>query len=77
MMKEAVEFMEQMKTPFYAWFAGALVLIIDHPDDVYTVLIREASMPLSQIAFTLSKILLSKIFLGAYVKIVHGKSFCL
>lgn len=44
MMKEAVEFMQQMQTPFYAWFAGALVLVIDHPDDAYTVLNSKSCM---------------------------------
>lgn len=44
MMKEAVEFMEQMQTPFYAWFVGALVLVIDHPDDAYTVLNSKSCM---------------------------------
>lgn len=44
MMKEAVEFMAQMKTPFYAWFGGALVLILDHPDDVFTVLNSKSCM---------------------------------
>lgn len=43
-MREAVGFMAQMKTPFYAWFAGALVLVIDHPDDVYTVLTSKSCM---------------------------------
>lgn len=43
-MKEAVEFMGQMKTPFYAWFGGALVLVIDDPDDVYTVLTSKNCM---------------------------------
>lgn len=44
MMKEAVEFMAQTTTPFYAWFAGALVLVIDHPDDAYTVLTSKSCM---------------------------------
>lgn len=44
MMKEAVEFMEQMQTPFYAWFAGALVMVIDDPDDVHTVLTSKSCM---------------------------------
>lgn len=44
MMKEAVEFMEQMDTPFYAWFGGALVMVIDHPDDVFTVLNSKSCM---------------------------------
>lgn len=43
-MKEAVEFMAQMKTPFYAWFGGALVMVIDHPDDAYTVLTSKYCM---------------------------------
>lgn len=44
MMKEAVEFMEQMNTPFYAWFGPALVMVIDHPDDVHTVLTSRSCM---------------------------------
>lgn len=44
MMKEAVEFMAQMKTPFYTWFGGALVIIIDDPDDVHTVLTSKSCM---------------------------------
>lgn len=43
-MKEAVDFMTGMKTPFYAWFAGALVIVIDHPDDAYTVLTSKSCM---------------------------------
>lgn len=43
-MKEAVEFMAQMRTPFYAWFAGALVMVIDDPDDVNTVLTSKSCM---------------------------------
>lgn len=39
-----MQFMSEMKTPFYAWFAGALVLVIDHPDDVHTVLTSKACM---------------------------------
>lgn len=43
-MREAVAFMAEMKTPFYAWFAGALVLVVDHPDDAYTVLTAKSCM---------------------------------
>lgn len=43
-MDEGVKFMALLKTPFYAWFAGALVLIIDHPDDVHTVLTSKTCM---------------------------------
>lgn len=43
-MKEAVEFMAEMKTPFYAWFGGALVIVIDDPDDAYTVLTSKYCM---------------------------------
>lgn len=48
-MSEAVEFMSEMKTPFYAWFAGALVLVIDHPDDVHTVLTSKSCMEKSPV----------------------------
>lgn len=48
-MQEAVQFMSEMRTPFYAWFAGALVLVIDHPDDVYTVLTSKSCMEKSSV----------------------------
>lgn len=44
MMAEAVEFMQQMQTPFYAWFAGALVMVLDDPTDVHTVLTSKSCM---------------------------------
>lgn len=43
-MKATVEFMAEMKTPFYAWFCGALVLVIDDPDDVHAVLTSKSCM---------------------------------
>lgn len=43
-MKEAVDFMAEMNTPFYAWFGGALVLVIDDPDDAHTVLTSKSCM---------------------------------
>lgn len=43
-MKEAVEFMAQMETPFYTWFGGFLVMVIDDPDDAYTVLTSKYCM---------------------------------
>lgn len=36
--------MAQMKTPFYAWFGGALVIVIDDPDDAQTVLTSKSCM---------------------------------
>lgn len=43
-MQSTVQFMAQMKTPFYAWFGGVLILVIDHPDDVHTVLTSKSCM---------------------------------
>lgn len=48
-MQEAVQFMSEMTTPFYAWFAGALVIVIDHPDDVHTVLTSKSCMEKSSV----------------------------
>lgn len=41
--------MSRMKTPFYSWFGGALVLVIDHPDDVHAVLTAKTCMEKPQI----------------------------
>lgn len=43
-MDDCVKFVALLKTPFCAWFAGALVLILDHPDDVHTVLTSKNCM---------------------------------
>lgn len=36
--------MAETKTPFYAWFGGALVLVIDDPDDAHKVLTSKSCM---------------------------------
>lgn len=36
--------MAQLTTPFYAWFGGVLMLVIDHPDDAHTVLNSKSCM---------------------------------
>lgn len=37
-MHEGVAFTSSRKTPFYGWFLGFLVMIIDRPEDAHTVL---------------------------------------
>lgn len=43
-MQAAVDFMAQLTTPFYAWFGGMLIIVIDHPDDVHTVLTSKSCL---------------------------------
>lgn len=37
-MRESVAFTASRETPFYGWFLGVLVIIVDRPEDVHTVL---------------------------------------
>ncbi|KAG4066807.1 hypothetical protein HA402_012874 [Bradysia odoriphaga] len=43
-MKDCIEFMSSHKTPFYAWIGRYLLIVIDNPDDAYTVLTSKSCM---------------------------------
>lgn len=37
-MHEGIAFTSSQKTPFYGWFLGFILMILDRPEDVHTVL---------------------------------------
>lgn len=43
-MEDTIDFMASHKTPFYAWFGKFLVIVLDKPDDAYTVLTSKSCM---------------------------------
>lgn len=43
-MHEAVAFTSSRETPFYGWFLGFLVMVVDKPDDVFSVLTGKSCM---------------------------------
>lgn len=48
-MREGVEFTTSHATPFFGWFVGFLVIVIDQPDDVHTVLTAKSCMEKSAV----------------------------
>lgn len=43
-MKDSIEFMSSHETPFYAWLGRYLIIVIDDPDDAYTILTSKSCM---------------------------------
>lgn len=48
-MREGVEFTTSHATPFFGWFVGFLVIVIDQPEDVHTVLTSKSCMEKSAV----------------------------
>lgn len=43
-MKDSIDFMSSNKTPFYAWVGRYLVIVIDKPEDAFTILTSKYCM---------------------------------
>lgn len=43
-MKDSIDFVLNHKTPFYAWVGRFLIIVIDKPEDAFTILTSKSCM---------------------------------
>lgn len=43
-MKDSIDFVSSHKTPFYAWAGRFLIIVVDKPEDAFTILTSKSCM---------------------------------